>query len=112
MLVGGLAEASRRFGEWYEQNEPRIRRFSEVALQVLDGMPNWMSRCVVTFSPAGTGARRPWAGWISRSLWEAHRTRFALLRITELYLNGKFHDPEITPFRARRHPIVHGVFEG
>ncbi len=53
MLVGGLAEASRRFGEWYEQNEPRIRRFSEVALQVLDGMPNWMSRCVVTFARGG-----------------------------------------------------------
>ncbi len=42
---------------------------------------------------------------------EAFRTSFALLRINELYLNGKFYDPEFTSDRARRHPIAHGVFK-
>lgn len=245
-LVGGLAEAGRRFGEWYERNEPQIRRFSEMAVQVLDGMPNWLSRCTVTFARGGWseaplgrmdlsefmalverlhdepdddavrreldravpeyfrrdgytrlrelveewddehfrerrlvfeealwahihgrytlpihalapqiegvlrgvtgmyGEYDPWMGRFNEAFgfaydrkrpavpdwdgelsdfWslplneryeqlEKFRTRFALLRINELYLKGNFSDPRFTSDRARRHPIVHGVFEG
>ncbi|MGI8910154.1 MAG: hypothetical protein ACR2JR_06310 [Rubrobacteraceae bacterium] len=53
VLANGLAEAGRRFGEWYERNEPEIRRFSEVAAQALDGLPNWLSLCAVTFARGG-----------------------------------------------------------
>lgn len=42
---------------------------------------------------------------------EAFRARFALLRINELYVNGNFSDPGFTSARAKRHPIVHGVFD-
>jgi hypothetical protein len=42
---------------------------------------------------------------------EAFRDRFALLRINELYINGSFSDPDFTSARAKRHPIVHGVFK-
>lgn len=244
-LVDGLAEAGRRFGEWYERNEPQIHRFSEVAAQVLDGMPNWLSLCAVTFARGGwseaplaqmnlsesvalvrrlrdepdevvrreldravpeyfrrdgharlrdlvagwddehfrprrrvfkealwahahgrytlpihalapqiegvlrdvTGMyeqhdpwmdrfneafgfaydrKRPaspdWGGELS-GFWslplneryerlEAFRARFALLRINELYVKGKFSDPGFTSTRARRHPIAHGLFKG
>lgn len=56
MLANGLAEVGRRFGEWYEQNEPEVRRFLEVAAQVMDGLPNWMSLCAVTFARGGWSA--------------------------------------------------------
>lgn len=53
VLANDLAEAGRRFGEWYERNEPEIRRFSEVTAQALDGLPNWLSLCAVTFARGG-----------------------------------------------------------
>jgi hypothetical protein len=244
ILAGGLLKTSRQFGEWYERNEPQIRRFSEVAAQVLDGMPNWLSLCAVTFARGGwseaplgqmdlsesmalvrrlcgepdevvcreldsavleyfrrddharlremvegwgdehfrqrrrifeealwahtrgrhtlpihsltpqiegvlrdvTGMYEQHDPWMSRfngafgfaydrkrpaspdwdgelsDFWalplneryerlETFRARFALLRINELYVNGRFSDPGFTSTHARRHPIAHGVFK-
>lgn len=51
MLVNPLVEADRRLEKWYERNEPQIRRFAEVVAQALDGLPNWLYLCAVTFAP-------------------------------------------------------------
>jgi hypothetical protein len=244
MIVNPFAEAVQKLSEWYERNEPQIRRVAEVAAQVMDGLPNWLSICAVTFARGGwstaplgrmemselaelvnrlhdepddvvrreldraipeyfrrddhaqlralvtgwddehfreryrifeealwahtqerytlpiyslapqiegvlrdvTGMHERRDPWMDRfneafgfdydrrqpanpdwsdelsDFWslsmeerykrlEAFLARFALLRINELYINGSFSDPDFTSARAKRHPIVHGVFK-
>lgn len=53
MIVNPFAEAGRKLSEWYERNEPQIRRVAEVAAQVMDGLPNWLPICAVTFARGG-----------------------------------------------------------
>lgn len=56
MLVNPLVEADRRLEKWYERNEPQIRRFAEVVAHALDGLPNWLYPCAVTFARGGWSA--------------------------------------------------------
>jgi hypothetical protein len=89
-----------------EQHDPWIKRFNEVFGFGYDRQqptePDWNGELSDFWSlPVDERYERL----------EAFQARFALLRINELYINGDFSDPGFTSARAKRHPIVHGVFK-